>query len=98
MKKKEKYILSLENDNEYKKLINRIKEIRKEKNLTQMDLSYEAGLHKNFVSDLERCFVMPSVQNLLKISKALHINPAILFLDSQLDEYEIALINVKYKL
>lgn len=97
MKKKEKYITSLEDDIEYKKLIARIKEIRKEKKMTQMDLSYESGLNKNFISDVERCFVMPSIQNILKICKTLKIHPAILFLDKDKDEYEIELINLKYK-
>lgn len=52
---------------------NRIKEIRKEKNITLQDLAEKSGLSTGFLSKVERNLNSPSLANLYKICQALHI-------------------------
>ncbi len=52
---------------------NRIKEIRKTKDLTLQDLAEKSGLSSGFLSKVERDLNSPSLANLYKICQALHI-------------------------
>lgn len=57
----------------------RIRYLRKQKGLSQLDLSLEAEVNKNYISDLERGRRNPSILLLEKICKALGIDLATLF-------------------
>lgn len=52
------------------KLWNKIKEIRKEKNVSQEKLWYKAKLHKTYISDIKRGIKNVSVENIEKIALA----------------------------
>ena len=51
-----------------------IKNVRKERHMSQMDLSLESGLNKNYISDLEKGRRNPTIKVLLKIAHALNID------------------------
>ena len=57
----------------------RIRYLRKQKGLSQEDLALEAGVNKNYLSDLERGNRNPSLMILEKIAKALDVSLEILF-------------------
>lgn len=57
----------------------RIRYLRKKKNLSQLELSLEAGINKNYISDLERGTRNPSLEILDKIAVALDVNLSTLF-------------------
>ena len=57
----------------------RIRYLRKQKGMSQLDLSLEAEVNKNYISDLERGSRNPSILLLEKICKALDIDLATLF-------------------
>jgi transcriptional regulator with XRE-family HTH domain len=71
-----------ENENQNKKLrkefstllSQRIKEVRKEKKLTQQELAEKAGLHLTYVGHLELGKYHPTVYVMWKICKALKIS------------------------
>lgn len=57
-----------------KQLGMRIRFLRKQKNLSIEDLSLEAGVNRNYLSDLERGVRNPSLKVLSRIAKALKIS------------------------
>ena len=57
----------------------RIRYLRKQKGLSQLDLSLEANVNKNYISDLERGCRNPSILVMEKISDALGVSLATLF-------------------
>ncbi len=57
----------------------RIRYLRKQKGLSQLDLSLEAEVNKNYISDLERGRRNPSILLLERICKALDIDLETLF-------------------
>ncbi len=57
-----------------KQLGMRIRFLRKQQNLSIEDLSLEAGVNKNYLSDLERGTRNPSLKILSRIAKALKIS------------------------
>ena len=62
-----------------KELGMRIRYLREQKKMTLEDLSFEAGINKNYLSDLERGNRNPTVKVLTKIADALEISLEILF-------------------
>lgn len=56
------------------KLGQRIREIRTEKNYSQETLGFKAGLHRNYISNMELAQKNPTYTTLLKLSKALDVN------------------------
>ncbi|MCQ2798857.1 MAG: helix-turn-helix domain-containing protein [Bacilli bacterium] len=52
----------------------RIRYLRQEKKMSQLDLSIEANVAKNYISDLERGTRNPTVLILNRIAKALEID------------------------
>lgn len=56
-----------------KKFGHRLKEIRNNKNLSQEKLASIAGLHRTYISDIERGNKNVSLQNIEKLSKALRV-------------------------
>ena len=57
-----------------KQLGMRIRFLRKQRNLSIEDLALEAGVNKNYLSDLERGMRNPSLKILSKIATALKIS------------------------
>lgn len=57
----------------------RIKFLRKEKKMSQLDLSLESGVNKNYISDLEKGRRNPSMLVLERIANALNVDLATLF-------------------
>lgn len=57
----------------------RIRFLRKEKKMSQLDLSLESGVNKNYLCDLEKGRRNPSVLVLEKIAVALDVDLQTLF-------------------
>ena len=62
-----------------KELGMRIRYLREQKKMTLEDLSFEAGINKNYLSDLERGNRNPTIKILSRISIALDISLEELF-------------------
>jgi transcriptional regulator with XRE-family HTH domain len=58
---------------------NKLKELRKQKNLSQEKLAFKSGLHRTYISDIERGSRNVSLINIEKLSKALGISVKSLF-------------------
>lgn len=56
-----------------KKIGDKIKEIRKKKKLTQVEVAQKAGIHFNYFARLERGEVNPSIQTIESIANALKV-------------------------
>ena len=50
-----------------------LRELRKEAKLSQEQLSFEAGIERNFVSLIERGINQPSIRVIFKLASALNI-------------------------
>lgn len=50
-----------------------IKQRRQELGISQEELSFRAGLHRTYISDIERGSRNPSLENIEKLAKALEI-------------------------
>lgn len=57
----------------------RIKFLRKEKKMSQLDLSLECGVNKNYISDLEKGRRNPSIEVLERIAIGLGVDLSTLF-------------------
>ena len=57
-----------------KRLANRIKEVRKDKGMTQQQLSDAAGLHLTYVGHLELAKYHPTAYVMWKVAKALGVD------------------------
>lgn len=57
----------------------RIKKIRIDKTMSQEELAFSCGLHRTYISDVERGTRNISIDNIYKISKALNISLKDLF-------------------
>ena len=85
-------------DSELAQVIDKIREVRTRKSLSQMELSEKANISQSFLAALESGKKQPSVETILKIAHALEINPGDLFprttsSKSQTKEEIITLIN-----
>jgi len=57
----------------------RMKTIRQKKKMSQEELAFESGLHRTYISDIERGARNVSVVNIEKIAKALGVSVKDLF-------------------
>lgn len=57
-----------------KKFGEKLKEIRTQKELSQEKLAFKSGLHRTYISDIERGARNVSLVNIEKISKALGVS------------------------
>ena len=57
----------------------KIRNLRKEKGISQEELAFRSGLHRTYISDIERGARNVSLKNIEKISKALGVKSQILF-------------------
>lgn len=53
-----------------------LQKLRKEKGLSQEKLSFESGVHRTYISLLERGKRCPSLKTIFQLSKALAVEPA----------------------
>lgn len=53
-----------------------LREVRKERGLSQEDLGFESGYHRTYVSLLERGLKCPSLQTIFELARALGIHPS----------------------
>lgn len=53
-----------------------IKKYRGEIDISQEELAYRCGLHRTYISDIERCTRNISIDNIEKIAFALAVSPA----------------------
>jgi transcriptional regulator with XRE-family HTH domain len=66
-------------DSQIRQIVRRIKEEREKARISQMDLSFLAGLSQNLVNYIESGRRIPNLGTILKLCKALEIEPASLF-------------------
>ena len=59
----------------------RVKQLRKEKNLSQEELSFRANLHRTYIGMIERAEKNITLINIEKIAIALNVNVKELFND-----------------
>ncbi|OGK38786.1 transcriptional regulator [Candidatus Roizmanbacteria bacterium RIFCSPHIGHO2_12_FULL_42_10] len=52
----------------------KMRQIRKQKKISQEELAFRAGLHRTYISDVERGFRNISIENIEKLAKALNVN------------------------
>lgn len=57
---------------------NNVKRLREGKHLSQEELAFEAGLHRTYISGVERGVRNPTVMVLAKIARALGVTPDLL--------------------
>ena len=57
--------------------------IRKEKNLSQEQLAFEAGISRHFMYRLENNLASPTIKTLEKLSAALNIMPSAILLEAE---------------
>ncbi|MCL2763781.1 MAG: helix-turn-helix transcriptional regulator [Treponema sp.] len=62
-----------------KYVIGRIKEIRTQKSISQLELSVKSNLSQSFLASLEKGKKQPSVLTILRIASALNVSPKIFF-------------------
>lgn len=62
-----------------KKFGDRIRELRKEKQLSQEELAFKAGVHRTYLGSIERGERNPSLRNISAIAAALGISLSDLF-------------------
>lgn len=62
-----------------KLIIHRLRKEREKQRVSQIDLSFRAGLSQNLVNYIETGKRTPNLYTILSICKALEINPAVLF-------------------
>jgi len=62
-----------------KLITQRLREEREKQRISQMDLSFKAGLSQNQVNYIETGKRTPNLNTILSICKVLQINPAVLF-------------------
>ena len=58
-----------------KKFGDKIRELRKQKGFSQERLAFKSGLHRTYISDIERGSRNVSLKNIEKIAKALGVSP-----------------------
>jgi transcriptional regulator with XRE-family HTH domain len=71
-----------------KNIANRLREEREKCRISQIDLSFKAGLSQNQVNYIETGKRTPNLFTLLSICKALQISPAVLFESNETEKQE----------
>ena len=71
------------------KILQRLKKAREEAKLSQLELSYKSGVSQNMITYIETGKSSPTLSTLLKLTNALNINPAELFLDTDEEKERI---------
>ncbi len=69
-------------EEQVKQVCLKLKEIREEQKLSQLDLSLASGVSQNMIAYIENAKRIPTITTVLKLCNALKINPASLFANS----------------
>jgi len=69
----------MDEEKQLKFVISRIKEIRTQKRISQLELSTISNLSQSFLASIEKGKKQPSVLTLLRIAKALDVSPKTFF-------------------
>ena len=72
-------IKTMEKKNILKKFGRRVREIRQKKNISQEKLAFKAEMHRTYVGGIERGERNVSLINIIKIAKALDVEPGEFF-------------------
>jgi len=70
-------------DSQLKFVINRIKEVRNLKSISQLELSVRSNLSQSFLASIEKGKKQPSVLTLLRIASALNVSPKVFFPENE---------------
>lgn len=62
-------------NSQLKKFGDRVRELRKERGLSQEDLAELAGLHRTYIGGIERGERNVALVNILRLAKALNVSP-----------------------
>lgn len=71
------------------KILQRLKKAREEAKLSQLELSYRSGVSQNMITYIETGKSSPTLTTLLKLTDALNINPAELFIQPEEERNDI---------
>lgn len=74
----------------------RLKDLREEARLSQLDLALAAGVSQNMIAYIENGKRMPTLTTLLKLCDALNVNPAVLFKHPESNTEEVREAMHKY--
>ena len=64
----------------------RLREVRMEKGISQQQLSRQAGFDRTYIGKIERGKISPSLEAVEKIAEELEVSPVELFKFDELDE------------
>lgn len=64
----------------------KMKEIRKKKNISQVSLSVRSGISQSAISSIERGEQSPTEESMIKIASALHVPLSAMLEDSEIKE------------
>jgi len=73
----------MEISEQLKFVVSRIKEIRKQKSVSQLELANRTNMSQSFLANVESGKKQPSVLTLLRIANALDVNPKCFFPDNE---------------
>lgn len=71
----EHYFCSMDIGEQLQFVVNRMKAIRMQKGISQMELSLRSNLSQSFIANIEKGKKQPSVITLIRIANALKVNP-----------------------
>jgi transcriptional regulator with XRE-family HTH domain len=57
----------------------KIRELRRAQGLSQEELAFRAGVHRNYLGGIERGERNPALENIVALAKALTVDPSELF-------------------
>jgi transcriptional regulator with XRE-family HTH domain len=57
----------------------KLRELRRAQGLSQEELAFRAGIHRNYLGGIERGERNPALENIIAIAKALAVDPSELF-------------------
>jgi len=73
----------MEEHKQLKAVVNKMREIRKLKSVSQLELANRSNMSQSFLASVESGKKEPSVLTLLRIANALGVNPRSFFPDSE---------------
>jgi transcriptional regulator with XRE-family HTH domain len=73
----------MEEHEQLKFVVSKIREIRKQKSVSQLELAARSNMSQSFLSSVENGKKQPSVLTLLRIANALNVNPKSFFPESK---------------
>jgi len=90
-------LFSMDTNEQLNYVIDRIKELRKQKSISLLELSIRSDLSQSFLGSVERGEKKPSVETLLRIASALEVSPKCFFPENEdkpRDEVKDAIISL----